>query len=98
MQLLFHSPALTDPTFDTLKEYGTLRFEKLSKYLPKFDGEHTVRVSVKKERYLFVVTVEVVVPNRLIVKTRNNDLRHALDEAFNVMKVAILKDKEKRRG
>ncbi len=86
---------LTGPTVETYKEYAAKRFEKLNRYLPKFDGTHAVRISVKKERHIFVVQVEIAVPKVLVVKVRAEDLRRAIDEAYAVIKSSLLKYREK---
>lgn len=98
MQLLFTSPNLTEPTADTLREYASQRFIKLQRYLPKFEGEYHIRISVTKERHLFVLSVELSVPKPLIVKVADKDLRVAVDKAYSVLKTTVVRNKNKRYG
>lgn len=98
MQLLFTSPSLTAPTIETLHEYGTRRFTKLSRYLPTFEGEYSMRVSVRRERYLFVITLEIGIPRKVIVKTSDEDLRKAIDEAYDIMRRTLLRKISKNYG
>lgn len=91
MQLLFTSPSLTAPTTETLHEYGTRRFNKLSRYLPSFDGEYSMRVTVRRERHLFLVTLDIGIPRKIVVKTRDEDLRKAIDEAYDIMRRTIIR-------
>lgn len=98
MQLLFSAPSLTAPTFETLQEYGSKRFEKLARFLPKFEGEPSVRISVQKEGYLFVVRVEVAIPKVIVVTMKNADLRKAIDYAYATLKKTVVRRVEKARG
>ncbi|MBL8015039.1 MAG: HPF/RaiA family ribosome-associated protein [Candidatus Doudnabacteria bacterium] len=95
MQLLFSYPHLAAPTVETIREYATKRFSKLQRYLPKFDGEHAVRISVRKERNQFYVQVEITVPKALVVKVNDFDLRKAIDMAYQVIKNMALKYRER---
>ncbi len=95
MQLLFNSTTLTQPTAETLREYGTRKFEKLKKYLPKWNKEFAVRITVHKERYMFVVSVELTLPKHMVIKTRHEDLRAAIDAAYETLRNNILRQKDK---
>lgn len=95
MRLLFTYPHLTAPTVETVREYATKRFEKLNKFLPKFSGEHAVRITVYKERKTFVVHVEVAVPKALNIKVSDFDLRKAIDMAYKLIKEALVKYRDK---
>lgn len=98
MQLLFTAPSLTPPTFETLQEYGSKRFEKLARFLPKFNAEPSIKISVQKEGYLFVVHVEVAIPKVIIVTIKDADLRKAIDYAYATLKKTVVRQVEKARG
>jgi len=95
MQLLFNSTTLTRPTAETLREYGTRRFEQLNRYLPKWNKEFSVRITVHKERHLFVVCVELTLPTRLVIKARHEDLRAAIDNAYSMLRNMLLRRKDR---
>ena len=96
MQLLFNSTTLNQPTAETLREYGTRRFEQLKRYLPTWNQEFAVRITVHKERFTYVVCVELTLPTRLVIKARNEDLRAAIDAAYVMLKNNMLRKKERR--
>ncbi|MCA9379299.1 HPF/RaiA family ribosome-associated protein [Candidatus Dojkabacteria bacterium] len=98
MQLLFSAPSLTAPTFETLREYGSKRFEKLARVLPQFNGEPLIKVSVQKEGRLFVVHVEVAIPKVIVVTMKDADLRKAIDYAYATLKKTVVRQVEKARG
>lgn len=89
MQLLFTSPSLTKPTVETFQEYAQKKFSKLSRFLPNFREDYFVRVSVQRERHMFVITLQFSVPERLIIKTRSSDLRKAIDQAYAIAKNSL---------
>lgn len=97
MQLLLTAAHnLTAPTVETLREYAQMRFEKLARFLPNFKGEHIVRISVQKERHFYVVIVEVKIPQSLVIRTKDLDLRKALDDAYQTIKNQVVNKKQKR--
>ncbi len=97
MQLLLTSPDLTAPTMETLREYADRRFVKLTRFLPAFGGEHMVKVSVRRTRYLFEVVVEIEMPGKLIIHTKDKDMRKAIDDAYESAKKTIVRRRQKQR-
>lgn len=97
MQLLFTYPHLTAPTAETVREYASKRFKKLSKYAPKFNsGEQIVKITVTRQKRTFVVHVEIRIPQALNIKVEDFDLRRAIDLAYQHIKQMLLKYQEKR--
>lgn len=95
MQLLFSYPHLSAPTVETIRDYAARRFEKLARYLPQFNSEHVIKISVYKENKRFYVQVEVAAPKVLVIKVDDFDLRKAIDLAYQVIKTNLLKYRER---
>lgn len=96
MQLLLTSPNLTAPTVETVQEYATRRFNKLVRFLPKFDDQ-TIRISVRRNRYQFEVVVELNIPAKLVITTKDNDLRKAIDDAYATARRRVVKKRDRVR-
>lgn len=91
--MLFSVTGLTAPTAETAREYGREKLYRLQRMLSRFN-QSRIRVSVTKERYYFVVSVELITVRKpLIVKVKNEDLRKAIDEAVGIMKSLLSKAK-----
>lgn len=95
MQLLLTTPHLTPPTVESLREYATTRFTQLTKLLPTLKRELEVRISVHKERHLFVVLVEMEGLGHMVVKIKSDDLRKAIDDAYIKLRQQLMKYKRK---
>ena len=87
MHLTISAPSLTKPTYQTLEEYATRRFKKIEKFLRKKDKtEHELRISVDKSGDFFELSAEIFIPVSIIVKTKNRDLRKAIDDSLEQLK------------
>lgn len=95
MQLLLTSPNLTAPTVETLRDYASMRFDKLIRFLPTFPGEHLVKISVRRNNYLFEVVVELQIPGKLVVTTKNKDMRKAIDDAYATAKNTVVRKRRR---
>lgn len=97
MQMLLSATGLTAPTTETFRDYARGKFTKLDRLLQHFMNTR-VRVSVSKERHLFILTVELVVTKRpVVVKVKDADLRRAIDMAYGVIRQALSTKTKKHR-
>jgi ribosome-associated translation inhibitor RaiA len=97
MQMLLSSPNLAAPTIETLRDYATKRFVKLSRFLPSISGEYKIKLHVRRNRYLFEVVLEILGPARLVVTTKDKDMRKAIDDAYASIKHMAVKKLQKAR-
>lgn len=97
MQLLLSSTNLTAPTAETFEEYAKRRFDKLVRFLPNFSGEHQVKISIRRNRYIFEVVVELSTPGKLVVTSKDKDMRKAIDDAYATAKNNVIKRRRRLR-
>ncbi len=84
MRLTISAPSLTKPTYQTLEEYATKRFQKIQKLLRKREEtDHELRIGVEKSGDLYEITAEVFVPVSITVKAKDRDLRKVIDNAVD---------------
>jgi ribosome-associated translation inhibitor RaiA len=93
MKYMFVVPALTTPTFDTIKETVSKSFAKVESILQKLNHLNvTIRISVEKSGPLFEVKVEVIdfPKENPFIKVSDRNLRKAINTAAHKLKLSIL--------
>jgi ribosome-associated translation inhibitor RaiA len=87
MRLTISAPSLNKPTYETLEEYANKRFKKIEKLLrKKQDTDHELRISAKKTGDFFELSAEVFIPVSIIAKSKDRDLRKAIDTSVDQLK------------
>lgn len=91
MKFQFVAPALSTPTFETLKEHAEKAFIKLSRLVKE---DIVIRISVQKDGNYFKILCELQDRN-LIAHSHDRDLRKAINDVVKDLKTLIIKRKEK---
>ena len=99
MHLVFTGPHLTEPTYETFVEHSEKKFKSLQRILnTNGDFEHEVRISASKSGDEFEVKAEVKIPEVIIAKAKDRDLRRAIDEVKDRLRDQIKSTLEKKRA
>ena len=97
MQLLFYAPQLTAPTLESLQKYAEKRLSKLNRILPKLSSDKAIRISVQRQKHMFVLSIELAHNKPIYIQVEDPNLYKAIDNAVDVLRRTLRKDKEKRR-
>ena len=99
MHIVFTGPHLTEPTYETFVSYSEKRFKSLKRILPDSkDFEYELRVSAAKSGDNFDIKAEIRIPETVIAKSKDRDMRKAIDAVKDKLRDQITSIKEKKRS
>ncbi len=97
MRYTFTAPDISKPTYDTLEEHSKKRFSKIARLLPKDElANYELRLTVRHSGDIFELMADLVGIQGDVVKTKNRDIRKAIDEAASMMKRSLSRQKDKK--
>ncbi|MCA9386631.1 HPF/RaiA family ribosome-associated protein [Candidatus Dojkabacteria bacterium] len=97
MHINITAPSLTKPTYQTLEEYATKRFQKIEKLLrKKAQTDHELRIGVDKSGDMYELKAEIFIPVSIVARVKDRDLRKAVDMAVDQIKRQLKSGHQRR--
>lgn len=100
MKIFLVENSLSDPVKEIFEETSNQRFKKIEKFAGNGGEEPELRISANRDGSDYVIHVELHTfkYGNFIVKTKNRDIKTAVNEAAKEMKAVLSKEKDKTIG
>lgn len=101
MKFTFSAPSLTEPTRQTLEEFTKKSSKKLERLLGDLeDIVPELKITAENDSKEFSIKIELFTHKKgnYLIKSRNRDLRKAINEGIKELKSLIAKEKDKGTG